>query len=212
MVYLKKNSPFPDVSFADEDGLLAIGGALTSERLLLAYYSGIFPWFSEGQPVLWWSPNPRMVLFIENFKTSKSLLQSIRNKNFTVTFNLSFTEVIANCSKIQRPHQDGTWITNTMQKAYQELHRLGHAISVEVWQEDQLVGGLYGVDLPEKNFFCGESMFSKVSNASKIALYFLVEKLKKENYIGIDCQVYTNHLATLGAKEIDRKDFLKFLA
>lgn len=211
MVYLKKNSPFPNVSLADEDGLLAIGGTLTSERLLLAYYSGIFPWFSEGQPILWWSPNPRMVLFLENFHTSKSLLQSIKNKNFKVTFNTSFSEVIVNCSQMQRKNQDGTWITNEMQKAYLELHRLGHAISVEVWQEELLVGGLYGVDLPEKKLFCGESMFSKVSDASKIALYFLVEKLKNENYRCIDCQVFTNHLASLGAEEIDRNAFLKIL-
>jgi len=211
MVYLKKNNPFPDVSLADEDGLLAIGGTLTTKRLLLAYHSGIFPWFNEGQPILWWRPNPRMVLFLENFKVSNSLLQSIRNKNFKVTFNTSFSEVIVNCSQMQRKNQDGTWITNEMQKAYQELHRLGHAISVEVWQDELLVGGLYGVDLPVKKLFCGESMFSNVSDASKVALYFLVEKLKKENYRCIDCQVFTNYLASLGAREIGRNAFLKFL-
>jgi len=211
MVFLEADAPFPDVSFADEDGLLAIGATLDSNRLLEAYNRGIFPWYNEGQPVLWWSPDPRMLLFLKDFKASKSLLQSIRNKNFTVTFNTAFAEVISNCSKIKRKKEDGTWITDGMMDAYRKLHNLGHTLSVEVWQEEELVGGLYGVNLPDKKVFCGESMFSKVNNASKIALYFLVEKLKKDNYHFIDCQVYTKHLASLGAKKISRQKFLDYL-
>ncbi len=211
MVFLEADAQFPDVSHADEDGLLAIGATLNSKRLLEAYNSGIFPWYNEGQPVLWWSPDPRMLLFLKDFKASKSLQQSIRNKKFKVTFNTAFAEVILNCSKIKRKKEDGTWITDGMMDAYSKLHDLGHAMSVEVWLEGELVGGLYGVNLPDKKVFCGESMFSKVNNASKTALYFLVEKLKKENYHFIDCQVYTEHLDSLGAREVDRKEFLQFL-
>ncbi len=211
MVFLEADAPFPDVSLADEDGLLAIGATLDSKRLLQAYNRGIFPWYNDGQPVLWWSPNPRMVLFLEDLKISKSLQQSIRNKNFNVTFNTAFEDVILHCSKIKRNKEDGTWITNGMIDAYTELHRLGHAVSVEVWQEDKLVGGLYGINLPDKKIFCGESMFSKVSDASKIALYFLVERLKQQEYHFVDCQIYTTHLASLGAKKISRQKFLNYL-
>ncbi|MGV6829722.1 MAG: leucyl/phenylalanyl-tRNA--protein transferase [Flavobacteriales bacterium] len=207
---LTDNIKFPNVEKADSEGLLAIGGDLSVERLLLAYRSGIFPWFEEDQPILWWSPNPRMVLFLEKLKVSKSLRKTIKKGIFTITFNTCFTEVIANCSKINRKEQDGTWITQSMQEAYSILHQLGHTISVEVWRENELVGGLYGIDLPEYGIFCGESMFSKVSDASKVALYYLVEKLKTKNYKLIDCQMYTAHLERLGAEEISRKQFLTF--
>ncbi|MCR9181795.1 MAG: leucyl/phenylalanyl-tRNA--protein transferase, partial [Flavobacteriaceae bacterium] len=182
MVYLQENSPFPPVKLADEDGLLALGGLLTSERLMTAYRSGIFPWFSGNQPVLWWSPDPRMVLYPENFKTSKSLLQKIKSNRFNITFNTAFTDVIQACAQIKRKNESGTWITKGMQDAYIELHRLGHAISVEVWKETELIGGLYGIDLPEQKIFCGESMFHKETDASKIAFYHLVEKLKSNSY------------------------------
>lgn len=208
MIFLKDNSPFPDVSLADEDGLLAIGGKLTTASLLDAYNSGIFPWFSEGEPVLWWSPDPRMVLFIDRFKVSKSLNKTIKSNVFQVTFNTAFAKVIQECALAKRNDQDGTWITHEMIDAYVELHLKGHAVSVEVWQNKVLVGGLYGIDLPEKKVFCGESMFYKVSDASKVALFFLVEKLKSEDYKFIDCQVYTKHLDSLGACLISRNQFL----
>lgn len=202
---------FPNPSDANEEGFLAYGGDLSPERLLLAYQSGIFPWFDEQQPILWWSPNPRMVLYPSKFKVSKSLQKIIKSNQFKVTFNSCFSEVIKNCSSIKREGQEGTWITNEMQQSYIKLHELGHAHSVEVWQDEILVGGVYGIDLPEKKIFCGESMFSFQSNASKVGLYYLIEKLKKTNYKLIDCQMYTDHLASLGAEEISRDVFLKTL-
>ena len=211
MIFLKENDSFPDVNLADEDGLLAVGGTLTTKRLIEAYNSGIFPWYSEGQAVLWWSPDPRMVLFLDNFKVSKSLKKTIDSGKFKVTFNTAFAEVITACAMAKRQGQDGTWITQEMINAYIELHKKGHAFSVEVWHNDTLVGGLYGIDLPEKKVFCGESMFHKVSEASKVALFFLVEKLKTEGYKLIDCQVYTKHLDFLGACLISRNQFLGHL-
>lgn len=211
MIYLKENSPFPPVKLADEDGLLALGGSLTSERLMTAYRSGIFPWFNENQPVLWWSPDPRMVLYPEKFKASKSLKQKIKNNHFSVTFNVAFAKVIKACAEIKRNNETGTWITPGMQEAYIELHQLGHAISVEVWKGSELVGGLYGIDLPEKKIFCGESMFHKVTDASKIAFYHLVEVLRSKKYSLIDCQVYNKHLESLGAQEISRDSFISIL-
>ncbi len=211
MILLKDNSPFPDVSLADEDGLLAIGGKLTTARLLDAYNSGIFPWYSEGQPVLWWSPDPRMVLFLDHFKVSKSLRKTIKSNVFQVTFNTAFAKVIQECALAKRNEQDGTWITREMIDAYVELHQKGHAVSVEVWQNEILVGGLYGIDLPGKKVFCGESMFHKVTDASKVALFYIVEYLKDNNYLFIDCQVYTKHLASLGACNISKNHFIKFL-
>lgn len=200
---------FPPVSEANTDGILAIGGDLSPERLILAYKSGIFPWFKDGEPIIWWSPNPRTVLFFEELKISKSM-QTILNRNsFKVSFNTNFREVISNCQKAKRNGQNGTWITNEMIEAYCKLNELGIAKSIEVWQNDQLVGGLYGVDLG--TVFCGESMFSKVSNASKVGFIFLVNKLKAENYKILDCQVYNEHLASLGCREIERVEFLKFL-
>lgn len=202
---------FPHPSEADKDGLLAVGGDLSSDCLLQAYYSGIFPWFNEGQPILWWTPDPRMVLFPEKLKVSKSMRQLFNQNKFKVTYNQSFEEVVRNCAEIKREGQDGTWITDDMMDAYLELHRLGYAQSVEVWDKDQLVGGLYGIYLKDKNVFCGESMFSKVSNASKYGFITLVRKLIEEDVKLIDCQIYTPHLASLGAEEISREDFLQFL-
>ncbi|MAN59970.1 MAG: leucyl/phenylalanyl-tRNA--protein transferase [Flavobacteriaceae bacterium] len=211
MVYLDSSLWFPDVSEATSDGVLALGGDLSVERLLLAYRSGIFPWYEEGQPIIWWSPNPRMVLFPNNLKVSKSLRQTLRSGKFRVTFNSCFPEVIAQCAAIQRPGQHGTWITPEMQRAYVTLHQRGFARSVEVWQDRELVGGIYGVDLAEKKVFCGESMFAKVSDASKVGFYHLVNRLRQEGYALIDCQVHTEHLQRLGASEIDRELFLSYL-
>jgi leucyl/phenylalanyl-tRNA--protein transferase len=209
MFLLSKELFFPPVSYANEDGLLAIGGDLSVERLALAYKSGIFPWFNEGEPIIWYSPNPRMVLFPKDLKISKSMRQVIRKGTFKVTFNQNFSAVIANCKNVYRPDQGGTWITNKMQQAYIDLHKKGIAKSVEVWLNNELVGGLYGIDLG--TVFCGESMFSTVSNASKVAFIYLVQKLEKEHYKLIDCQVYNNHLASLGANEISRDAFLSYL-
>ncbi|OBQ57262.1 leucyl/phenylalanyl-tRNA--protein transferase [Tamlana sp. s12] len=207
MYYLSKDLWFPDVSEAFADGLLAVGGDLSVERLLLAYRSGIFPWFSQDEPILWWSPNPRFVLFPERLKVSKSMRQVLRNGGFKVTENKAFVEVMQSCSKIKREGQDDTWITQSMISAYTKLHELGYAKSVEVWKEDELVGGLYGIDLGN-GVFCGESMFSKVSNASKVGFISLIQN---HHYKLIDCQVYTKHLESLGAENISRKDFLSFL-
>jgi len=209
MYLLSSDLIFPPVQLANQDGVLAIGGDLSIERLLLAYKSGIFPWYNQGEPIIWYSPNPRMVLFPENLKVSKSMSQIIRKREFTITFNQHFSEVISNCKNVFREGQGGTWITNEMQQAYIQLHKKGFAKSVEVWLNNELVGGLYGIDLG--HIFCGESMFSKVNNASKLAFIYLVQKLEKENYQLIDCQVYNNHLASLGAEEITRNEFLKFL-
>lgn len=202
---------FPSVSEASEDGLLAVGGDLSVERLLVAYNSGIFPWYEDGQPILWWSPDPRMVLFVEDFKVSKSLRKTIQKNVFTVTFNQDFEAVINQCSQVKRDGQQGTWITQEMKDGYLQLHKKGHAVSFEVWQDENLVGGGYGLQLPEKNVFCGESMFSLVSNASKVGFYHLVEKYKAAAYTLIDCQVYTKHLESLGAQKISRDEFLKHL-
>ena len=211
MIYLSSELWFPPVSAASDEGLLAIGGDLSEARLILAYQLGIFPWYEAGQPLLWWSPNPRMVLFPEKLKVSKSLKKVIASNVFTITYNQCFTEVIQQCANIKREGQKGTWITSEMISAYHKLYSLGHAKSVEVWKKGQLVGGLYGIDLPEKKVFCGESMFSKESDASKVGMFYWVQKLRAEKYKIIDCQVFTNHLQSLGAEEIPRKDFMKFL-
>ncbi len=200
---------FPPVEEASIDGLLAIGGDLSAERLKLAYKKGIFPWFSEGEPVVWYSPDPRMVLFPSQLKISKSMRQVIRKGTFKATFNTNFKAVIANCKNAKRNGEVGTWITDEMEQAYIKLHEQGIAKSVEVWQDNALVGGLYGVDLG--TVFCGESMFSKVSNASKFGFVFLVELLKRKEYKLLDCQVYNAHLASLGAEEISRIEFLKYI-
>jgi leucyl/phenylalanyl-tRNA--protein transferase len=202
---------FPSTTLADTNGLLAIGGDLSVDRLLEAYHNGIFPWYDEDQPILWYSPDPRMVLFPSELRVSKSMRQLIRKNKFEVTFNKDFESVVQHCATIKRSEQEGTWITNDMQKAYKKLHELGYAISVEVWQESVLVGGLYGILLRGKKVFCGESMFSKTSNASKYGFITLVEWLIPKGIQLIDCQVYTDHLASLGAREITRAAFIKYL-
>ena len=209
MYFLSKDLFFPLVQEASSEGILAFGGDLSPERLLLAYRNGIFPWFEEDQPILWWSPNPRMVLFLDELIISKSMRNILNRKTFQVTFNQNFREVILHCQKIKRDGQNGTWITNEMIEAYCKLNELGIAKSVEVWQKDQLVGGLYGIDLG--HIFCGESMFSIVSNASKVAFIALVKQLEESNYKLLDCQVYNDHLESLGCREIDRIDFMGIL-
>ncbi|MGM1056086.1 MAG: leucyl/phenylalanyl-tRNA--protein transferase [Bacteroidota bacterium] len=203
---------FPPVENANEDGLLAIGGDLSVKRLLDAYNRGIFPWYEASQPVMWWSPDPRMVLFPEKLKISKSMKQVLRQDSFRVTFNQDFEAVINKCAAVKRDGQRGTWITSEMQEAYLELFHLGIVQSVEVWQNKELVGGLYGIYLKEKKVFCGESMFATVSNASKFGFIKWVEQLKLEGVKLIDCQIYTAHLESLGAEEISRKEFLEFLS
>lgn len=209
MFFLTKKLIFPPVENANDEGLLAIGGDLFPERLLLAYRNGIFPWFNEDSPILWWSPDPRMVLFPQNIKISKSMRKVLRDAQFRITKNTCFEAVMTQCSQIKRAGQKGTWITENMKEAYMELHKKGHAISYEVWENNLLVGGLYGIDLG--HVFCGESMFSTVSNASKFAFIHLAQELKAKKYTLIDCQMYTEHLASLGAKEISRKEFIKYL-
>lgn len=211
MYVLSNELYFPPVSQAEEDGLLAIGGDLSTKRLMLAYHSGIFPWFNEGQMALWWSPYSRMVLKPNEVYISKSMRKILRDNTFKVTYNERFLEVILHCKRIKRDGQHDTWITNSMVEAYLKLHEQGHAISVEVWREDQLVGGLYGINLKDKGVFCGESMFTLESNASKVGFITLSQKLEKENYQLIDCQMYTDHLASLGATEIPREEFLTYL-
>ncbi|RYE30233.1 MAG: leucyl/phenylalanyl-tRNA--protein transferase [Sphingobacteriaceae bacterium] len=198
---------FPDPGLAEPDGLLAIGGDLTSERLILAYKNGIFPWYSYNEPILWYSPHQRFVLFPQELKVSKSMRQILRSDKFEVTFDQDFEAVIHACANVPREGQSGTWITQEMENAYLKLHQQGKAHSVEVWQNNVLVGGLYGVELTR--IFCGESMFSKVSNASKAALIALCQQ---KNYELIDCQMYTEHLESLGAKMISREEFERFLA
>ena len=210
-ILLDKSLWFPDPELSHADGLLAIGGDLNPKRLLLAYQKGIFPWFNEDQPPLWWSPDPRMVIFPEDIYISKSMRKVLRLNTFTVTFNQSFLEVILACKRIPRDGQDDTWITNDLVASFLKLHQQGYANSVEVWQNNNLVGGLYGVDLKEKGIFCGESMFSLVSNASKVGLIMLSRKLKQQNYKLIDCQIHTDHLERMGGFEMDRANFLSYL-
>ena len=209
MYFLTKELFFPPVEEANSEGVLAVGGDLSSERLLLAYKNGIFPWFNPGEPILWWAPKSRMVLYFEDLIVSKSMRNVLNQNKFKVTFNQDFRAVITNCSSIQREGQRGTWISQEMIDAYCKLNELGIAKSVEVWQNNQLVGGLYGIDLG--TVFCGESMFSKVSNASKVAFITLAKHLKKENFKLLDCQVYNEHLESLGCKEIDRVVFMELL-
>lgn len=209
MYFLTKELYFPPVSEASPEGILAVGGDLSTERLLLAYKNGIFPWFDDDEPILWWSPPERMVVNPREYKVAKSLRNIINRNIFKVTFDTAFEEVITNCQSIKRRGQKGTWITNSMLEAYLQLHQIGVAKSVEVWQDNQLVGGLYGVDLGK--VFCGESMFSLVSNASKVAFVMLIQKLKDENYHLLDCQVHNNHLEKLGAFEISRDNYIKIL-
>ena len=205
---LDKELYFPPVHLAEPDGLLAIGGDLSVERLLLAYKNGIFPWY-EGEHILWWCPDPRFVLFPDELKISKSMKQLIKKEEFQFTINKAFEEVINNCKTIDRKGQEGTWITNEVKKAYTLLHKKGIAHSAEVWKNGVLAGGLYGIRLGK--VFFGESMFSKQSNASKYAFIKYTEYLNEEGVEIIDCQVYTEHLESLGARMIPRKEFISLL-
>ncbi len=199
--------PFPSPEHADSDGLLAIGGDLSPQRLQCAYSQGIFPWFEDGQPILWWSPDPRCVLYPDQFKTSRSLRKSINKQAFTVSFDSVFEQVIEACAAPRTQQSGGTWITSGMRDAYCRLHELGCAHSVEVWQGTKLVGGLYGVSLGR--IFYGESMFSRVSDASKFALKSLCERLGAQGYELIDCQVESEHLLSLGAVSVPREQFIR---
>jgi len=209
MFLLTQDIIFPPINMADEDGLLAIGGDLSTERLLLAYRSGIFPWYNEDEPICWWSPDPRFVLFPGELKISKSMQGILKQDIFQFTVNKAFEAVIQNCKTISRKDQPGTWISTAVQEAFIRLHQLGHAHSAEAWKDGQLVGGLYGIRMG--NVFFGESMFSSVNNASKFAFINYVQLLQKENVRLIDCQVYTSHLETMGARMISRTDFTTML-
>jgi leucyl/phenylalanyl-tRNA---protein transferase len=200
---------FPPVHLATPEGLLAVGGDLSPERLLLAYQSGIFPWYSEDEPILWWSPDPRLVLYPAELKVSHSLKKIIRQARFRVTLDTSFPQVIRSCGHTRVESGQGTWITAEMEKAYIRLHRLGYAHSVEIWNGDDLVGGLYGVSLGR--CFFGESMFSTMSNSSKVAMVTLRDYLETKKFDLIDCQMRTEHLVSLGAREISRDDYLSQL-
>lgn len=197
---------FPPPELAEEDGLLAVGGGLEPERVMLAYRMGIFPWYSDETPILWYSPHERFVLFPLKIRISKSMRQLLKSGKFSVTENRAFEEVISSCASACRKDQDGTWITTDMKEAYISLHKLGHAHSVEVWYEGKLCGGLYGVSVGDT--FCGESMFSRMSNASKTALVWLCSN---KTYTMIDCQVYSEHLESMGAELISRDEYLKYL-
>ncbi|HOW30905.1 MAG TPA: leucyl/phenylalanyl-tRNA--protein transferase [Bacteroidales bacterium] len=205
----QKTLSFPDPEEADDSGLLAVGGDLSVERLKLAYSKGIFPWYEEGMPVLWWSPDPRMVLFPDKMIVSHSLRQTLKKDLFTITYDTCFEEVVEQCSSTPRAVQEGTWITGDMKNAYNKLHKAGYAHSAETWHNGQLVGGLYGVALGRA--FFGESMFHRMTNASKVALYFLLQKLRSMSFEIIDAQVYTNHLESLGGELLPRTVFLELL-
>ena len=209
MFKLGEDYIFPHPSNADKHGIVAYGGDLNPLRILEAYKSGIFPWFESDQNLMWWSPDPRMILYTDKFKVSKSFKAFLKKSNYKVTFNKDFELVINSCANIKRINQKGTWITEGLIKSFIDLHEIGKAISVEVWEDDNIVGGLYGLDLDD--VFCGESMFSKSSNASKIALYYLTKELRKNNYRFIDCQVPSEHLKSLGGEIISRSNFLDLL-
>lgn len=206
---LTKEIAFPNPEFSEEDGLLAIGGDLSLKRLLLAYCNGIFPWYNEGEPILWWCPKPRFIIIPEEVKISKSMKKIINREEFKVTFNNDFEGIITNCKYIREVSNEGTWISDDMKNAYINLYNNGYAMSVETYHKNELVGGLYGVIIG-KCFF-GESMFSKVSNASKIALIKLAEKLQDENFIFIDCQIHTKHLESMGGKFVEWGTFKDLL-
>lgn len=211
MIFLTSELWFPNPSQTHESGILAVGGDLSAERLLLAYQSGIFPWYNEDDPILWWCPDQRMVLFPENLHISKSMRALLRKNKFRITYNQAFEEVINACATIKRPGQHGTWIIDDMILAYKSLHEMGIAQSVEAWHDNKLVGGLYGIYLEDKCVFCGESMFTKQSNASKYAFIKMVEHFQSKGLKIVDCQIYTSHLESLGAQLIERDVFLKYL-
>lgn len=200
--------PPPELALRDPNGLLAVGGSLAPQRLLRAYRNGIFPWYSPGQPILWWSPDPRTVLFPERLRVSRSLRKTLRKGMFAPTLDAAFAAVIQRCAEPRRD-QEGTWITPEMTRAYTRLHRLGHAHSVEVWRDDELVGGLYGVAIGR--VFFGESMFSRTSDASKVALVALCRQLLRWQFGLIDCQMHTPHLASLGAADLPRARYVELL-
>jgi leucyl/phenylalanyl-tRNA--protein transferase len=200
--------PNPERALTEPDGLLAVGGSLSPARLLRAYRQGIFPWYSDGQPILWWSPDPRTVLFPKHIKISRSLRKTLKKGLFSVTMDKNFADVVESCSE-PRQGQVGTWITTDIQAAYTQLHRLGYAHSVEVWHKDYLVGGLYGIAIG-RVFYC-ESMFSRMNDASKVALVHLCRYLERCQFALIDCQMHTSHLISLGAKNIPRRNFLTLL-
>src|SRR5512145_139643 len=206
---LTKKLIFPPPELAEDDGLLAVGGDLSVERLLLAYSMGIFPWYSDGQPILWWWPDPRLVLIPAELKVSKTLRQTIRKGVFRVTTNQAFEEVIRNCATVKRKGEHGTWITEEMIQAYVRLHQAGYAQSVESWDGDELAGGLYGVMMGRA--FFGESMFAKKSDASKVAFAVYAADLAQKGFELIDCQVTTEHLIRFGAREIPRSEFISRL-
>jgi leucyl/phenylalanyl-tRNA--protein transferase len=207
MRWLNDTIEFPPLSEANNDGLLAVGGDLSSKRVLFAYQSGIFPWYEANQPLLWWAPNPRFVLYPSKLKVSKSSKRLLKSKKFEVSVNRNFKDVILACAKVKRQSQSGTWITDKMIDVYCELHQMGFAKSVEVWLDNKLVGGLYGVQFNE-DLFCGESMFSYVSNASKIGF---ISFIQMSDFKLIDCQVHSSHLESLGAEKINRSDFMQHL-
>ncbi len=200
---------FPPPHLATQEGLLAVGGDLSSDRLLLAYKDGIFPWYSDGEPILWWAPDPRLVLYPKELKVSRSLRKVLRRSIYKITFDTTFEQVIRSCAEVRLEKYEGTWITAEMRDAYCRLHKLGYAHSVECWYDSQLVGGLYGVSIGRA--FFGESMFSTMNNASKVCLVFLVDYMLENNFVFIDCQVATDHLIRLGAQSIPRSDFISQL-
>ncbi len=209
MYILNSQISFPPVQQASPDGLLCIGGDLSPQRLLHAYKSGIFPWYNDGDPILWWAPEQRMVVFPSNYTVPKKVRNVLNRKLYSVTFNQEFEKVIENCRFTIRNGNADTWLTDEMHAAYLQLYHMGVAKSVEVWNGEELVGGLYGLEL--NGVFCGESMFSKQSNASKYAFVALVEKLAHENFRLLDCQLYNDYLYQLGAREIPREEFMKVL-
>ncbi|MCW3127701.1 MAG: leucyl/phenylalanyl-tRNA--protein transferase [Bacteroidetes bacterium] len=204
---LNKSLAFPDPSLADDDGWLAIGGDLSPERLLLAYQNGIFPWFSEGDPICWYSPHARFVLFADEVHISHSMQKLIRSAKYNITEDTAFAEVVSNCSVIERPCQTGTWITADMKEAYITLHQKGIAHSVEIWHKSQLIGGIYGVVIDR--VFCGESMFSLMPSASKLAMIHLCQSGK---YDIIDCQLHTPHLESMGGRYLSRTEYMQFFS
>jgi leucyl/phenylalanyl-tRNA--protein transferase len=212
MVFLTSEIWFPYPGQTHESGIIAVGGDLSVDRLVLAYNKGIFPWFTEDDPILWWCPEQRMVLFPDNLHISKSMRSLVRKNKFKITYNQAFKEVLNACAKIKRSGQDGTWITDEMIQAYNKLHEMGIAQSVEAWDEDnKLAGGLYGLYLKEKGVFCGESMFTRQNNASKYAFIKMVEHFKTKGLKLVDCQIHTSHLESLGAQLIERDVFLSYL-